>query len=55
MESVLIKVRIQPNDTPDILKKKAKTIFESYISKPAVGLSWIEIVENEYVMFKIYF
>jgi hypothetical protein len=55
MEQVLIKVLIQPNDTSESLKNKAKTIFQSYINKPPNGLSWMEIVENEYVIFKIFF
>ena len=55
MEQVLIKVLIQPNDTSDSLKNKAKIIFESYIKKSPIGLSWVEIVENEYVIFKIFF
>lgn len=55
MEQVLIKVLIQPDDTSDSLKSKAKMIFQTYIHKTPMGVSWVEIVENEYVIFKIFF
>ena len=55
MERVLIKVSIQPNDTPETLKLKAKRIFETYLKKQITGVSWVEIRENEFVMFKIFF
>lgn len=55
MHSVLIRVTIQPNDTAATLKDRAKVIFKSYIEGTLTGMSWHEIQENEYVLFKMFF
>lgn len=51
----LIRVKITHPETAESLTKKAKAIFQSYSEYTIVGIGWAEIVENEYVVLKIYY
>lgn len=55
MNSTSVKVRIQPGDTIETLKIKAKNIAKIYIKETFTGISLVEIVEPDYVVFKIFF